>query len=83
MSAATWIALALLLAAIGGFINVWARTEPEVPENVDILRLGRRWTYVIKSSHSVRASLTGYFTRGAAIRAARAELDRLEKGIET
>lgn len=83
MSAGTWMALAWLAVASGFLRWLYRQAPPDVPKNVDILRLGRRWTYVIKDSHSMRANVNGYWTRAAAIRAARAELERLEKRIET
>jgi hypothetical protein len=79
MSGGMWVVVGLLLAAFGGFIAIWTRTEPEVPDGVRIEKIDGRWTYFIEDSRAMYANITGYLTRASAIRAARTELDRLEK----
>lgn len=83
MSAGTWIVIGLLSAAFGGFIRIWTRTGPDEVEGVEILHRGwLHWRYLIEDKrHSLFSDR--YLTRGAAIRAARAELERLKQRIGT
>lgn len=83
MSAGTWIALAWLAVASGFLRWLYRQAPPDEPEGVEILHRGwLHWRYLIEDKrHSLFSGR--YLTRGAAIRAARAELERLEKRIET
>lgn len=79
----TVIALGWLLIAFCFLRWLYLQDPTAEPDEVEIVRKGLfRWSYLIKDRpHSLRSGR--YFTRGAALRAARQELKRLEKRIET
>lgn len=79
----TWMALGWIAIAFG-FLRWLYRQDPEgEPEGARILYNGPfDWSYVIEERrHTLRSGR--YRTRGAAIRAAKQELKRLGKRIET
>lgn len=80
MDAGMWIALGVVLVCSAILWWFYTSNEPEVPDGVRIEKIDGRWTYFfIDDTRAMNADINGYFTRAAAIRAARTEMQRLAK----